>query len=105
MLGKIDDKPEGSLDKGSLELTEEYIRLWAYELFEQRGREHGHDIDDWLQAEAEIVGKKQQPVDVQAVPAEHSTMAVTMKPLGFRTIVLPDRPNAAAQRKETPHRE
>jgi hypothetical protein len=29
-------------------------------LFEQRGREHGHDIDDWLRAEAEIVGKKQQ---------------------------------------------
>jgi hypothetical protein len=61
MFGKIGDKPEASLDKGSLELPEEYIRLRAYELFEQRGREHGHDIDDSLQAEAQIVGKKQQP--------------------------------------------
>jgi hypothetical protein len=31
------------------------IRVRAYELFEKRGREPGHDLDDWLQAEAEIV--------------------------------------------------
>ncbi len=30
------------------------IRVRAYELFEQRGREEGHDLDDWLQAESEI---------------------------------------------------
>jgi len=23
----------------------------AYELFEQRGREHGHDLEDWIEAE------------------------------------------------------
>ena len=34
--------------------TLEQIRLRAYELFEQRGCEGGHDIDDWLQAEAEV---------------------------------------------------
>ena len=27
----------------------------AFELYEQRGREHGHDLEDWLQAEAEVV--------------------------------------------------
>jgi len=43
---------------GSLALTEEMTRNRAYQLFEQRGCEHGHDIDDWLQAEAEVVGKK-----------------------------------------------
>ena len=26
----------------------------AYERFQKRGREHGHDIDDWLVAEAEL---------------------------------------------------
>jgi hypothetical protein len=36
---------------------EEAIRSRAYSIFEQRGREHGHDLDDWLIAEAEIVGK------------------------------------------------
>ena len=45
-----------SPDKGSQELTEEYISLRAYELFEEHGRTHGHDLEDWLQAEAEILG-------------------------------------------------
>jgi len=27
----------------------------AYELFEQRGREHGHDVEDWLRAEQIIL--------------------------------------------------
>jgi hypothetical protein len=26
----------------------------AYELFERRGGKHGHDVDDWIQAEADI---------------------------------------------------
>jgi DUF2934 family protein len=26
----------------------------AYELYEQRGCAHGHDIDDWLQAERQL---------------------------------------------------
>lgn len=45
-------------DIGSQELTEEIIRLRAYQLFEKRGYEHGHDMEDWLEAEAEIVGKR-----------------------------------------------
>lgn len=32
----------------------EKIRQRAYELYEGRGREEGHDFDDWLQAETEI---------------------------------------------------
>lgn len=43
---------------GSLELTEEIIRMRAYELFEQRGYQHGNDMEDWLEAEAEVMGKK-----------------------------------------------
>jgi len=35
---------------------EEQIRLRAYELYEARGREHGHALRDWLRAEAEILG-------------------------------------------------
>jgi len=36
---------------------EEKIRLRAYALYEERGREDGHDIDDWLRAEAELTAK------------------------------------------------
>jgi hypothetical protein len=45
-------------DKGSLELTEEIIRLRAYRFFEKRGYEHGHNLEDWLRAKAEVFGKK-----------------------------------------------
>ena len=45
---------------GSLELTEEIIRMRAYQCYEQRGYQHGSDLDDWLQAEAEIMGKGPQ---------------------------------------------
>jgi Protein of unknown function (DUF2934) len=48
------EKPE----QGSLDSTEELIRVRAYQLYEERGCEHGHDLEDWLRAEAEIVGKK-----------------------------------------------
>jgi hypothetical protein len=33
----------------------EQVRLRAYELFEARGGSHGHDLEDWLQAEAEVI--------------------------------------------------
>ena len=35
---------------------EQQIKQRAYELYEQRGRTGGHDLDDWLQAEYEIKG-------------------------------------------------
>lgn len=34
------------------------VRLRAYELYERRGSQEGHELDDWLQAEAELVQKK-----------------------------------------------
>ena len=37
---------------------EQGIRVRAYELYEQRGKRDGHALDDWLQAEAELVGEK-----------------------------------------------
>jgi hypothetical protein len=35
---------------------EEQIRSRAYELYEARGRDNGHDMEDWLRAESEISG-------------------------------------------------
>jgi hypothetical protein len=40
---------------------EEQIRRRAYDLYQQRGSEDGHDTDDWLQAEAELAREKSQP--------------------------------------------
>jgi hypothetical protein len=36
---------------------EKQIQQRAYELYEQRGRTDGHDLEDWLQAEREIKGR------------------------------------------------
>ena len=47
-----------SFEANTSGLTEEnmseFIRQRAYQLFEDRGRESGHELDDWLQAEREI---------------------------------------------------
>jgi hypothetical protein len=45
----------------SIEL-EEQIRLRAYKLYEQRGREDGHDLEDWLRAESEVTEKKARAI-------------------------------------------
>jgi hypothetical protein len=29
----------------------------AYELYEQRGHTHGHDLEDWLEAERQILNE------------------------------------------------
>ena len=34
--------------------VEEAIRVRAYQLFEQRGRIHGYDVEDWFRAKAEV---------------------------------------------------
>jgi len=47
--------------EASIELHEQ-IRRRAYELYEQRGREDGHDVEDWLQAESELTQPKVQAV-------------------------------------------
>jgi DUF2934 family protein len=38
--------------------AEEKIRTRAYQLYEERGRQDGHAMEDWLQAEAEITSVK-----------------------------------------------
>jgi Protein of unknown function (DUF2934) len=38
-------------------LLEHEIRLRAYDLYEQRGRMDGHSVEDWLHAEAQILGQ------------------------------------------------
>ncbi len=41
---------------------QEQIRRRAHELYEQRGRKDGHELDDWLQAESEVTQVKAKTV-------------------------------------------
>jgi hypothetical protein len=40
-----------------LEIIRRKVAVRAYELYQARGRSHGEDLDDWLQAEKEILGQ------------------------------------------------
>jgi hypothetical protein len=44
--------------KSASELQEQ-IRRRAYELYEQRGSNDGHEVSDWLQAESELAPKEE----------------------------------------------
>lgn len=47
--------------------TREQIAQRAYELYQQRGGEHGRDLEDWLTAEREL--RNQNLARAQAAPA------------------------------------
>jgi hypothetical protein len=41
----------------TVSVGDEEIRLRAYQIFLNRGGEHGHDLEDWLHAEREIAAR------------------------------------------------
>ncbi len=43
--------------KQAINIADDEVRRRAYEIWEQRGRQHGKDADDWFRAESEIRGK------------------------------------------------
>ena len=42
------------------DVDEELIRKHAYELYQERGMEDGHDVEDWLLAEEEAMSRETQ---------------------------------------------
>ena len=42
--------------------TREEIELRAYQIYVERGGTHGQDVEDWLQAERELVARYGKPV-------------------------------------------
>ena len=55
---------------------EEVIRWRAYEIYEARGREDGHDLEDWLRAEAEANGTALETAAAEANDTALETAAV-----------------------------
>src|SRR5664279_279506 len=48
----------------------ELIQAQAYRFYEERGCEHGHDLEDWLRAESEITGPKIRRATAEPVATE-----------------------------------
>jgi len=57
MTARIARNSPASVQQHGLNL-EDQIRRRAYELYEQRGKEDGHDLEDWFRAEEEIKQKQ-----------------------------------------------
>ena len=66
-MSKHKNKVSQVSDAGSPAFTEDAIRERAYQLFEQRGCQHGHDLEDWLQAEAEVTWKSRAVADLNTI--------------------------------------
>ena len=49
-----DEGTNPAVSHASAVARDERIRKMAYALYEARGRAGGHDLDDWLQAEAQL---------------------------------------------------
>jgi Protein of unknown function (DUF2934) len=49
--------PENRRQTAESSPTHEEIALRAYQIYVERGGAHGQDVDDWLQAERELVAK------------------------------------------------
>jgi hypothetical protein len=58
-MGKLSGHPAGQKQEECCmkfnRPTEEQIRSLAYEIFVQSGSQPGHDLDNWLQAEHELM--------------------------------------------------
>lgn len=46
-----------SMELPSVAISEQMIRERAYEIYEQRERGQGKDVDDWLTAETQLLRK------------------------------------------------
>jgi hypothetical protein len=60
MTAKSKSRKRRSSEPSNSSDIEERIRRRAYNLYEQRGRVDGFALDDWLQAEREILGAQKQ---------------------------------------------
>jgi hypothetical protein len=70
MTAKLKSREPGSGKANLRSDLEERIRRRAYELFEQRGRVDGFALQDWLQAEGEILGAQKSRKAKAAIGAE-----------------------------------
>ena len=60
-------KPQTKKETTPIVDVDERVRQRAFELFQLRGCQDGHDFDDWMQAEAEILGRPHRLANLRVV--------------------------------------
>lgn len=64
------------------DINDEIARV-AYELYEKRGRAHGHELEDWLEAERIVMERHER----HAKEIEHGVNIIEKVKKGFRKTV------------------
>lgn len=64
--------------------SEEQIRARAFEIYLERGREPGHELDDWLQAEFELVHRPFRVAHLLPIKMRRSSSPRQRDPLSVR---------------------
>ena len=72
---------EDRMDKKK-DINDEIARV-AYELYEKRGRAHGHELEDWLEAERIVMERHER----HAKEIEHGVDIIEKVKKGFRKTV------------------
>ena len=70
MIAKSKTRQPRSIKTAESGAIENRIRDRAYQLYEQRGSVDGFALDDWFQAEAEVLRAQKQPKVKSAKAAE-----------------------------------
>lgn len=60
-LATTADRTSTAVTDGPATVTDHDVARRAYELYLAREREHGHDLDDWLQSERELAPRPLAP--------------------------------------------
>jgi len=82
---------------------QEQIRRRAYELYERRGREDGHEVEDWLQAEAELASERTKLLAGEAVKKDRKSPVTSMGKTKAKHIIksrLPAQSKTVAENKK-----
>ena len=89
-------KQKGRPPMNRQDTLEEAIRLRAYQLYQARGSEDGHDQDDWLVAETEIMAMYSPPAGPESAVGPGEPAQASADP------ILPPWPPAATSAEPMP---
>lgn len=83
--------------------TDDEISVYAYHLWEADGRQHGRDVDYWLQAKAHMIADRQYEAGL--LPSRPTTPKTATQKTAVALIESPEESAAKANKKkksETP---
>lgn len=80
--------------------TQEKIAVRAYQLYEHRGGESGHELEDWLQAEQELLSANRDGLSSDADAATRIAIGQA-DPVYTADIISDDKPAASGVRRRT----